>query len=42
MSIYTNGKGILKFPIDKPLPLKLIGEIVRLKVVENLRNAKEI
>src|SRR5829696_8278288 len=24
MSLYVNAKGILKFPIDKPLPLKLI------------------
>jgi uncharacterized protein YdhG (YjbR/CyaY superfamily) len=42
ISVYANEKGILKFPIDKPLPLKLIGEIVRLKVAENLRNAKEM
>jgi uncharacterized protein YdhG (YjbR/CyaY superfamily) len=42
ISHYANAKGILKFPIDKPLPLKLISEIVRLKVAENLRNAEEI
>lgn len=42
MAFYVNEKGILKFPLDKPLPLKLIGDIVTLKVAENLRNAKEM
>ena len=42
MVFYANEKGILKFPLDKPLPLKLIGDIVTLKVAENLRNAKEM
>jgi uncharacterized protein YdhG (YjbR/CyaY superfamily) len=42
MSPYVNAKGILKFPIDKPLPLKLISKIVSLKVAENLKNAEEI
>jgi uncharacterized protein YdhG (YjbR/CyaY superfamily) len=32
---YVEGKGTLKFPIDKPLPLKLITKIVKLKVAEN-------
>jgi uncharacterized protein YdhG (YjbR/CyaY superfamily) len=33
---YISGKGTLKFPIDKPMPLKLITKIVKLKVAENL------
>lgn len=33
---YVSGKGTLKFPVDKPMPLKLITKIVRLKVAENL------
>ena len=33
---FVAGKGTLKFPIDKPLPLKLITKIVKLKVAENL------
>ena len=33
---YVSGKGTLKFPIDEPMPLKLITEIVKLKVAENL------
>ena len=32
---YISGKGTLKFPIDQPLPLKLITKIVKLKVAEN-------
>jgi len=34
---YVEGKGTLKFPIDKPLPLKLITQIVKLKVAESLK-----
>lgn len=37
VSQYIEGKGTLKFPIDKPLPLKLITKIVKLKVAENLK-----
>ena len=32
---YAEGKGTLKFPIDKPLPLKLITKIVKLKIAEH-------
>ena len=32
---YIEGKGTLKFPMDKPLPLKLITKIVKLRVNEN-------
>lgn len=37
ISKYVEGKGTLKFPTDKPLPLKLITKMVKLKVAENLR-----
>jgi uncharacterized protein YdhG (YjbR/CyaY superfamily) len=37
VSQFVAGKGTLKFPIDKPLPLKLITDIVKLKVAENLK-----
>ena len=36
ISQYVAGKGTLKFPIDKPMPLKLISKIVKLKVAEAL------
>jgi uncharacterized protein YdhG (YjbR/CyaY superfamily) len=32
---YISGKGTLKFPLNKPMPLKLITKIVKLKVAEN-------
>ena len=37
ISKYVEGKGTLKFPLDKPLPLKLITKIVKLKVAEKLK-----
>ena len=40
LSIYAGGKGSIRFPIDKPLPLELIGRIVKFRVAENLKNAR--
>jgi uncharacterized protein YdhG (YjbR/CyaY superfamily) len=40
LSIYERGKGTVRFPIGQPLPLKLIGEIVKFRVAENLKNAE--
>jgi uncharacterized protein YdhG (YjbR/CyaY superfamily) len=40
VSKYADGKGTLKFPMDKPLPLKLITEIVKFRVADNLKNAE--
>jgi uncharacterized protein YdhG (YjbR/CyaY superfamily) len=40
LSIYKGSKGAVRFPIDKPLPLKLIGEMVKYRVAENLKNAE--
>lgn len=37
VSKYVEGKGTLKFPIDKPLPIRLITKIVKLRVAENLK-----
>ena len=37
VSKYVEGKGTLKFPIDKPLPMSLITKIVKLRVAENLK-----
>lgn len=34
---YTSGKGTLRFPLDKPLPMKLIGKAIKLYVAENLK-----
>ena len=40
LSIYEGSKGTVRFPIDKPLPLKLIRKIVRFRVAENLKKAE--
>jgi len=37
LSIYKQGKGSVQFPLDKPLPITLIGQIVRFRVKENLK-----
>lgn len=39
LSIYQSGKGSIKFPIDKPLPMDLIRKIVKFRVAENLKKA---
>ncbi len=40
LSKYESSKGAVKFPLDKPLPLKLIRKIVKYRVAENLKNAE--
>lgn len=41
LSIYKGAKGTVQFPLDKPLPLKLINKIVKFRVKENLARAEE-
>lgn len=41
LSAYKQGKGSVQFPIDKPMPLKLIAEIVKYRVKENSEKAKK-
>ena len=40
ISIYQGAKGSIKFPIEEPLPLELIREIVKFRVAENLKKAE--
>ena len=40
LSVYEGGKGSVRFPLGQPLPLDLVGEIVRFRVRENLEKAK--
>lgn len=40
LSKYESSKGAVRFPLDKPLPLKLIKKIVKFRVAENLKNAE--
>ncbi len=38
ISKYADGKGTLKFPLDEPMPIKLIRQIVKYRVADHLRN----
>ncbi|HPG40091.1 MAG TPA: DUF1801 domain-containing protein [bacterium] len=38
---YKFAKGSVQFPIDEPLPLELIGRIVRFRVEENVQKKKK-
>jgi len=40
ISRYVDGRGTLKFPLDEPLPLKLIERVVNLHVEANKKKAK--
>lgn len=39
LSAYKRGKGSIQFPLDTPIPLGLITEIVKFRVKENLERA---
>jgi uncharacterized protein YdhG (YjbR/CyaY superfamily) len=36
---YEIAKGTVRFPLGEPLPLALIGRIVKFRVAENLKKA---
>ena len=40
IAAYAGGKGTTKFPLDTPLPMKLIRQIVEFRVADNLKNEK--
>ncbi|MCF8247530.1 MAG: DUF1801 domain-containing protein [Saprospiraceae bacterium] len=41
LSKYKQGKGSVQFPIDEPMPLGLVGSMVRFRVQENLAKPKK-
>lgn len=41
LSSYQNSKGAVRFPINEPLPLKLIADIVQFRVAQNLKKLKK-
>jgi uncharacterized protein YdhG (YjbR/CyaY superfamily) len=41
LSVYEYSKGTVKFPLDQPLPVDLIGRIVKFRVAEILRKSKK-
>jgi len=40
LSVYGAGKGTARFPLDKPIPFKLITRLVKFRAKENLDRAK--
>ncbi len=41
LAVYKSGKGSVQFPLDKPLPLKLITQIVKFRVKQNEERSAE-
>jgi uncharacterized protein YdhG (YjbR/CyaY superfamily) len=41
LSAYEGSKGTVRFPIDKPLPLDLVRDIVKFRVQENLEKQRK-
>lgn len=41
ISKYADGKGTIKFMLDKPLPIKLIRQVVKFRVIDNLASEKK-
>ena len=41
LSKYKMGKGSVQFPIDQPMPLKLISDMVKFRVAENIKKVKK-
>ena len=37
---YRSAKSSLNFPLDKPIPIKLIEKVIKFRVAENLKSAK--
>jgi len=42
LAIYKSAKGSVQFPLDKPMPLKLISKIVKFRVKENLEKKQYV
>ncbi|MFN8413986.1 MAG: DUF1801 domain-containing protein [Anaerolineales bacterium] len=40
LSVYEGAKGSVQFPLNQPMPLKLISKIVKFRVGQNLEKAK--
>lgn len=41
ISAYKTGKGTMQFPLDKPLPIKLISKIIRYSIKVNIKRNKQ-
>jgi uncharacterized protein YdhG (YjbR/CyaY superfamily) len=40
LSVYDGAKGSVQFPLDKPIPFRLISRIIKFRVNENLKKAE--
>jgi uncharacterized protein YdhG (YjbR/CyaY superfamily) len=40
IELYRSAKSSLKFPLDKPMPIKLIEKFIKFRIAENLKSAK--
>ena len=38
---YADGKGTVKFPLDKPLPTKLVERAIKYQLADHLKNTKK-
>ena len=36
-SKYADGKGTMKFPLDEPMPMKLVSKMIKLHLTQNLK-----
>ena len=41
LAAHAGSKGAIRFPLDRPLPLDLIGRLVRFRVEEQRRSAAD-
>jgi|SRR5690606_29459739 uncharacterized protein YdhG (YjbR/CyaY superfamily) len=41
ISKYADGRGTIKFSLDKPLPIKLIRQVVKFRVADNVAREKK-
>ena len=39
-SKYEDGKGTMKFPLDEPMPMKLVTKVIKLHLAQNLKMTK--
>lgn len=39
-SKYADGKGTMKFPLDEPMPMKLVTKVIKLHLAQNLKMTK--
>jgi uncharacterized protein YdhG (YjbR/CyaY superfamily) len=40
VSKYADGKGTMKFPLDEPMPMKLVTKVIKLHLAQNLKMTK--